>query len=191
MLSEEMSLNNTFNESTLKYSNPNKKAKYVPVKGAHHRRHTKVAPLPSTRTNGLHGSDQYANEREQSLLVWLNNEVEVGQSVLAKCCVNYFRDIHPIHMLFYNVIQDVLYFNLLLTIQKRWRCSSWCHKCLLAWGSQSTLQKFHACTKWYYYYYYYKVTIDNMQSSRHNHPLMTALSALRFSVSCCQNEWSL
>ena len=75
MTSEEISLNNTSNESTLKYfflnqSDPNKKVKYAPVK-VHHRRHKKVAPLPSTRTNKLYKSNQYANEREQSLLVWL------------------------------------------------------------------------------------------------------------------------
>ena len=57
-----------------------------------------MAPLPSTRTNELHASDQYANEREQSLLVWLNTEMEIGQSVLVKSCVIYFRDIHPIHV---------------------------------------------------------------------------------------------
>ena len=62
------------------------------------RRHKKVAPLPSTRTNELHTSDQYANERQQSLLVWLNNEIEVAQSILVKFCVTYFGDIHPIHV---------------------------------------------------------------------------------------------
>ena len=87
--SEEISSNNTFNESTLKYfflisirSEQKSKNEYAPVKGAHHSRHKKVAPLPSTRTNELHASDQYANERELSLLVWLNNEMEVGQSIL-------------------------------------------------------------------------------------------------------------
>ena len=35
-------------------SDPNKTTKYVPVKGVHHRRHTKVvAPLPSTRTQNV------------------------------------------------------------------------------------------------------------------------------------------
>ena len=56
-----------------------------------------MAPLPSTRTNELYESDQYTNEREQSLLVWLNNEMEVGQTILVKSCVTYFWDIHPIH----------------------------------------------------------------------------------------------
>ena len=57
-----------------------------------------MAPLPSTRTNELHASDQYANEREQSLLVWLNNEMEVGQSLMVTSYVAYFRDIHHIHV---------------------------------------------------------------------------------------------
>ena len=56
-----------------------------------------MAPLPSTRTE-LHMSDQYANKREQSLLIWLNNEMEVGQSILLKSCVTYFWDIPPIHV---------------------------------------------------------------------------------------------
>ena len=46
--------------------------------------HKKVDPLPSTSTNELHAGDQYANEREQSLLIWLNNEMEVSQSNLIK-----------------------------------------------------------------------------------------------------------
>ena len=67
-----------------------------------------MAPLPSTRTNELHASDRYAHEREQSLLVWLNNEMEVGQSILAKSCVTYFRDIHPIHVARYSYSNEVL-----------------------------------------------------------------------------------
>ena len=54
-----------------------------------------MSPLPSTRTNEL---PIYANEREQFLLVWLNNEMEVGHSNLVKSCVIYFGDIHPIHI---------------------------------------------------------------------------------------------
>ena len=61
-------------------SDPNRKGKYVPMKGVRRRRHKKVAPLPSTRINELHVSDQYVNEKEQSLLVWLNNEMEGDQS---------------------------------------------------------------------------------------------------------------
>ena len=57
-----------------------------------------MAPLPSTRINELYKSDQYANVREQSLLVWLNNKMEVGQSNLVKYCVTYFGDFHPIHV---------------------------------------------------------------------------------------------
>ena len=57
-----------------------------------------MAPLPSTRTNGFREGDQYANEKEQSLLIWLNNDMEVGQSVLVKSSVVCFRDIHAIHV---------------------------------------------------------------------------------------------
>ena len=46
-----------------------------------------MAPLPSTRINELHVSDQYVNEKEQSLLVWLNNEMEGDQPILANSCV--------------------------------------------------------------------------------------------------------
>ena len=35
---------------------------------------------------------------KQSLLVWLHNEMEVGQSSWVKSCVTYFWDIHPIHV---------------------------------------------------------------------------------------------
>ena len=56
-------------------SDSNKKAKYVP-KSVRRKRHKKVAPLPSTRINELLASDQNVNEREQSLIVWLNNEME-------------------------------------------------------------------------------------------------------------------
>ena len=58
-----------------------KKQNMLQWKGAHHRRLKKVAPLPSARTNELHANDQYANEREQPLLVWVNNELEVGQLI--------------------------------------------------------------------------------------------------------------
>ena len=37
-------------------------------------------------------------EREQSLLVWLNNEMEVGHSNLVESCVIYFWDIYPIQV---------------------------------------------------------------------------------------------
>ena len=88
MIFEETSLNNTFSKciywSTFLWFqsdlNPQKtkakKANYVPNKGVHHRRHTKLAPLPSTRISELHASDQYVNEKELFLLVWLNKEVE-------------------------------------------------------------------------------------------------------------------
>ena len=56
-----------------------------------------MAPLPSTRINELHVSDQYVNEKEQSLLVWLN-EMEGDQSILVKSCVICFWGIHPIHV---------------------------------------------------------------------------------------------
>ena len=104
MISEETTLNNTFNESTLKYfplisiKSENKSKKYVPVKGVYQRRHKQVAPLPSTRTNELYAKDQYANEKEQSLLVLLNNEMEGGQSILVNSGLICFRDIHPIHV---------------------------------------------------------------------------------------------
>ena len=54
-----------------------------------------MAHLPS---NELHANDQYANEREQSFRVRLNNEMEVGHSNLVKLCVIYFGDIDPIHV---------------------------------------------------------------------------------------------
>ena len=54
--------------------------------------------LQQEQNNGLHPSDQYANEKEQSVLVWLNNKMEVSQSVLLKSCVIYFLDSHPIHV---------------------------------------------------------------------------------------------
>ena len=57
-----------------------------------------MGPLPSTRTNEYRANDQYANVREQSLLVWLNNEMEVGHSNLVKYGVIYFRDIHLMHV---------------------------------------------------------------------------------------------
>ena len=63
-----------------------------------HRRHKKVDHLPLTRISELYESDQYANEREQSLLVSLNNEMEVGQSISVKSCITYFGDILPIHV---------------------------------------------------------------------------------------------
>ena len=57
-----------------------------------------MAPLPSTKINELHVSDQYVNEKEKSLLVWLNNEMEGDQSILVKSCVICFWNIHPIHV---------------------------------------------------------------------------------------------
>ena len=36
------------------------------MKGVRRRRHKTVAPLPSTRINEFHVSDQYVNEKEQS-----------------------------------------------------------------------------------------------------------------------------
>ena len=78
MISEEISLN--LNESKLKYfsliSIRSEQKSKIPMKGAHHRRNKKT-PLPSTKINESHASDQYANEREQSLLVWLN-KMEIG-----------------------------------------------------------------------------------------------------------------
>ena len=68
------------------------------MKGVHHRRHKQEAPLPSTGTTVLSTSDQYADEMEQSFLVWLNNEMEVGQSILVKSSVTYVWDIHPIQV---------------------------------------------------------------------------------------------
>ena len=68
------------------------------MKGVRRRRHKKVAPLPSTRINELQVSDQYVNEKEQSLLVRLNNEVEGDQSIWVKSCVICFWGIHPIRV---------------------------------------------------------------------------------------------
>ena len=68
------------------------------MKGVRRRRHKKVAPLPSTRINELHVSDQYVNKKEQSLLVWLNNKMKGDQSMLVKSYVICFWDIHPIHV---------------------------------------------------------------------------------------------
>ena len=45
-----------------------------------------MSTLPSTRTNELCMDDQYANEKEQSLLIWLN-KMEVGQLNLVMSCV--------------------------------------------------------------------------------------------------------
>ena len=62
---------------------------YVPVKGVHYRRYKKVAPLSSTRffMSYMRVTKMQTREREQSLLVWLNNEMDAGQSVLVKSCV--------------------------------------------------------------------------------------------------------
>ena len=68
------------------------------LKGVRRRRHKKVAPLPSTRTTELYASDQYLNEKEQSLLVWLNNEMGGYPPILVKPCVIYSCGIHPIHV---------------------------------------------------------------------------------------------
>ena len=67
------------------------------MKGVRRWRHTKVAPLPSTRITELHVSDQYVNEKNESLLVWLN-EMEGNQSILVKACVICFWDIYPLHV---------------------------------------------------------------------------------------------
>ena len=74
------------------------KVKYVAMTGVPRRRHKRVAPLPSTRINELHVSDQYVNEKEQFLLVWLNNEMGGDPPILAKSCVICFSGIHPIHV---------------------------------------------------------------------------------------------
>ena len=68
------------------------------MKGVRHRRHKKVAPLPSTRTNELYASDQYVNEKDQSLLVWLNNKMGGNLPNWVKSCVIYSWGIHPIHV---------------------------------------------------------------------------------------------
>ena len=70
-------------------SDPSRKATYVPMKGVRRRRQQKVALLPSTRINEFHVSDEYVNEKEQCLLVWLNNEMEGDQSILVKSGVIY------------------------------------------------------------------------------------------------------
>ena len=51
------------------------------MKGAHHRKHKEVAPLPSTRTNGLHASDQYATERERAVSFRLVKQRDGSRSV--------------------------------------------------------------------------------------------------------------
>ena len=68
------------------------------MKGVRHRRHKKVAHLPSTRIHELYVSGQYVNEKEQSLLVWLNNEMGGDPPILAKSCVICSWGIHPIHV---------------------------------------------------------------------------------------------
>ena len=68
------------------------------MKGVRRRRHKKVAPLPSTRTNELYASDQYVHEKEQSLLVWLNNEMGGDPLIVVTSCVIYSWGIHPNHV---------------------------------------------------------------------------------------------
>ena len=94
MISEETSLNNTFSEFTLKYFSliiiiqiRTNKARCVPMKGVREMR--RKTSGSSTRITELHASDQYADEKEQSLLVWLNSEMEGGQSILSNLFSGY------------------------------------------------------------------------------------------------------
>ena len=56
-----------------------------------------MASLPSTRIE-LHVSGQYVNKKEQSLLIWINNEMGGDQPIVVKSCVVCFWDIDPIHV---------------------------------------------------------------------------------------------
>ena len=85
IISEETSLNNNFSKFILKHfcliSIRSEQESKICSNERGSRRHTKVEPPPSTRINELHVSDQYVNEKEQSLLVWLKNEIECDQSI--------------------------------------------------------------------------------------------------------------
>ena len=78
------------------------------MKGVRGRRHKKVAPPPSTRINELHVSNQYENEKEQTLLVWLNNEMGGDPPILAKSCViSFIHSIHVARAQIYNYSDEV------------------------------------------------------------------------------------
>ena len=104
MISEEISLNSTFNKSTLKYFSPisirsEQKSKICSSERGSSLETQKGGSSPFNKNKWVTCEWPICKrEREQSLLVWLNNEIEVGPSIFVKSCVTYFRDIHPIHV---------------------------------------------------------------------------------------------
>ena len=84
-----------------------KKAKYVPVRGSIVTGDTKRCLLSPQQKQMSYMRVANTETRESNLLVWLNNEMEGGQSSLAKPDAIYFRESIPLMLpeLKYIVIQ--------------------------------------------------------------------------------------